>query len=546
MTNLEAALKYSERGLSIIPVGKNKRPLLKWEPFQKTKADEIQIRAWFKKWPNANIGIVTGKISGITVADADSEDAYNLLNEYLPETFSTPTAKTPKGRHVYFKYHPDFSNAVRLVSEIDVRNNGGYVVAPPSKNGQGAPYEWFQHLSFSEASPQEMPSMLMDILLQSSPNKIDSISSSIEPNRYQQPTTQNNIDNILVAGRRDNDIFHAANCLIKGGMKKELIHKYLEILAKNCSPPFPEKEILIKINSALQRSYRRDGASMAEVREWVETTTGNFSATDVLRELTITTKEEKKKIRVYLSRLVNEGILEKHGRRDGGFVRVDDEAPDMDIFNVDYREFPIKMPLELHELVVTRPKNIIVIAGEKNAGKTAFCLTTASLNANRPNLEVRYFSSEMGPHELIPRLKAFEPEVPFENWKGVNFKEKSANFHTKLLPDGLNIIDFLEITDDFYRIGTTIREIYDKLNEGVAVIAIQKDPKKERGRGAEFSAEKSRLYVTLSSNPPEGQIAKITDAKNWRNPKVNPNRKEVNFNIINGSFIRMVGRWCKV
>ena len=83
MTNLEAALKYSEHGLSIIPVGKNKRPLLKWEAFQKSRADETQIKAWFSKWPNANIGIVTGEISGITVADADSEDAFNFLNEFL-------------------------------------------------------------------------------------------------------------------------------------------------------------------------------------------------------------------------------------------------------------------------------------------------------------------------------------------------------------------------------------------------------------------------------------------------------------------------------
>jgi len=122
---LKAALYYQKMGLSVIPVSRDKRPKIKWEPFQKVKADETMIRAWFKRWPNANIGIVTGNISGVTVLDADSDDAFALLNEYLPESFSTPTVKTPKGKHLYFQFTSEFSNAVKLLSDIDIRNSGG-------------------------------------------------------------------------------------------------------------------------------------------------------------------------------------------------------------------------------------------------------------------------------------------------------------------------------------------------------------------------------------------------------------------------------------
>ena len=545
MTNLEAALKYSERGLSIIPVGKNKRPLLKWEPFQKARADEMQIKAWFKKWPNANIGIVTGEISGITVADADSDDAFNFLNEFLPDTFITPTAKTPKGKHIYFDYAKDFSNAVRLVSEIDIRNDGGYVVAPPSTNSEGVKYAWFESLGFSECMPQEMPQMLFDTLLQSftqNSNKIDSISSSIEPNRYQQPTTQNNNDNILSKGRRDNDIFHVANCLVKGGMRKELIHKYLEILANSCTPPFPEKEIPIKINSALQRSQRRDGASMAELREWVLTTNGNFLTTKAQQELHLTTKEETKKLRVYLSRLVNEGVLEKHGERDGSFRKIQNDAPRIDILNAKSEYLDVKYPLELEEYYRTMQKNIILIAGTQDVGKTAFMLNMASLNMNR-DLDIRYQTSEMGASELRSRCELFE--LPIEYWENVEFIENANNFQDYIIPDGINIIDFMEITDAFYLIGGMLSEIHNKLQKGIAVIALQKDFKNELGRGGTFSLEKPRLYVTLTANPPEGNIAKIVKCKNWANPSVNPNRKECVFKIIKGHRVEQQVRWSR-
>ena len=65
---VKAAGWYRERGFSVIPIKPNKKPYIKWERFQSEKADLDQIRSWWKKWPAANIGIVTGKISGVMVA----------------------------------------------------------------------------------------------------------------------------------------------------------------------------------------------------------------------------------------------------------------------------------------------------------------------------------------------------------------------------------------------------------------------------------------------------------------------------------------------
>ena len=86
---LNAALYYASLGWSVIPLRpKDKKPALKsWEPYQKERASEEQIRAWWKKWTRANIGIVTGTISGIIVLDVDGpEGQESIADKELPPT----------------------------------------------------------------------------------------------------------------------------------------------------------------------------------------------------------------------------------------------------------------------------------------------------------------------------------------------------------------------------------------------------------------------------------------------------------------------------
>ena len=133
---LEAALKYAELGLSIIPVSKDKIPLIDWKEFQSRKASEEEIVGWSKKFPNMNIGIVTGEISGIVAVDIEKGGD---SSGYPP----TVTAKTGgDGRHLIYK-HPghEMPNGTRVKELTDIRGDGGYIVAAPSISSKGA-YEW--------------------------------------------------------------------------------------------------------------------------------------------------------------------------------------------------------------------------------------------------------------------------------------------------------------------------------------------------------------------------------------------------------------------
>lgn len=140
---LQAALEYSRQGFSVIPVSRgDKKPLIKWQRYQHERANEEQIKQWWAKWPDANVGIVTGEISGIFVLDCDSDEGERVIQEMgsLPRT---AVAKTGKGHHYYFQ-HPGvpIRNFARKLPGLDLRGDGGYVVAPPSIHTTGVLYEW--------------------------------------------------------------------------------------------------------------------------------------------------------------------------------------------------------------------------------------------------------------------------------------------------------------------------------------------------------------------------------------------------------------------
>lgn len=142
-TNMRAAIEYAKKGMSVIPVTQDKKPLIKWKPYQKGRASEEEIRSWFKKFPSANIAIVTGEISNLLVIDCDTKEAIRQVQETIPESLTVPCETTPRGgMHFFFSHSPGFSNRAGVAEGIDIRTEGGYVVVAPSVNGNSKHWEW--------------------------------------------------------------------------------------------------------------------------------------------------------------------------------------------------------------------------------------------------------------------------------------------------------------------------------------------------------------------------------------------------------------------
>ena len=144
---LKAAIAYQKRGLSVIPVGagpKGKLPLTKWKPFQTRRATEAEIVAWWTQWPWANVAIVTGEISGVTIVDCDNAAAVALVESWLPDSFDCPIVSTPRGgRHYWFAYTPELKTNTDRVRKIDIRNDKAIALVPPSRTFYGE-YRWLR------------------------------------------------------------------------------------------------------------------------------------------------------------------------------------------------------------------------------------------------------------------------------------------------------------------------------------------------------------------------------------------------------------------
>jgi len=142
---LAYALWYAKLGFRVLPVKEQgKEPLIADWP-NKATTDEATIRGWWAKWPNANIGIATGRYGDgyFCVLDFDPRNGGGWYGEAGPETLP-PTWVVHTGgggRHYYYKT-PYPLRGRKLKDGVDLKGEGGYVVAPPSIHPEGGAYVW--------------------------------------------------------------------------------------------------------------------------------------------------------------------------------------------------------------------------------------------------------------------------------------------------------------------------------------------------------------------------------------------------------------------
>ncbi len=164
ITMLEQALYYlEERGWSVIPIGKDKKPLIKWTKYQFEKATKEEVISWFTNNPEANVGIVTGNISNLTVVDIDPR--HNGTDEDFRAIQTVKSATGGGGWHYFFKYKNGIQNHANIKEGIDIRGEGGYVIAPPSLHASGKRYEWINNPN--DTSIAELPIILEEMLVNS-------------------------------------------------------------------------------------------------------------------------------------------------------------------------------------------------------------------------------------------------------------------------------------------------------------------------------------------------------------------------------------------
>ena len=154
----KAALSYAKRGIPVFPCEPGGKRPLTYNGFWDGTTNLNRVKAWWDRWPDANVGVPTGKGSRLLVLDVDPRDggpeslaALERENGPLPETARARTGGG--GVHVFFRYPAEKevrNSAGWLGLGLDVRGEGGYVVVPPSLT-QGS-YEWIDRSRPVEAA----------------------------------------------------------------------------------------------------------------------------------------------------------------------------------------------------------------------------------------------------------------------------------------------------------------------------------------------------------------------------------------------------------
>jgi hypothetical protein len=230
---LDAALGYAELGWPIFPVkAGEKTPLISGWP-ERATCDRRQIEAWWRQWPQANIGVVTGHRSGLFVLDIDDyregcEWGRITTSYVVPET---PWQRTGGGGQQRFFRAPD---GVRLTNSagsaigagIDTRGEGGYVVLPPSRHPSGRLYTWETDLDDLPLAP--VPDWLIAKCRADGGN-------GFKP-AYVLPEA-------IPDGHRNDELYRLACSLRAKGSTTEEIYAALVVLNQRCQHPLPDREL---------------------------------------------------------------------------------------------------------------------------------------------------------------------------------------------------------------------------------------------------------------------------------------------------------------
>ena len=152
------------------------------------------------------------------------------------------------------------------------------------------------------------------------------------------------------------------------------------------------------------------------------------------------------------------------------------------------------------DAIILYPKDLIVIAGEGNSAKTSFCLNL--LINNMDTMPCYLFTNEFNDAKFIDRMEHF-------NWVNLYKEDGTPKFvvaeqtqywQDVVQPDALNVVDWIYLDDEMWKIRTMMKNIIANLNRGIAVVVIQKRSYKQIGEGGEATKDLASVYFTLRND----------------------------------------------
>lgn len=238
----KAAHYYLGRlGVSVIPLRTDKRPACEWTPYQSRLGSLEEATHWHAN----NLGLVTGRVSGIVVVDCESREDAEWFWRHRGKT--NVIVSTPRGFHLYFAWPgTTVNNGTHIDGRYDIRGDGGYVVCPPSVVN-GHEYQFVRGCHIKDA--ETLPTFQLQWRWPNGPER--------------QPKQHRRIGNAVsyirqiraVSGNGGHsDTWRAVNRLRDGGLSEaEALAALIEWNQTNCEPAWTTAELLHKVQDCYSR-----------------------------------------------------------------------------------------------------------------------------------------------------------------------------------------------------------------------------------------------------------------------------------------------------
>jgi len=237
-----AALKIAGKRKPVFPCKADKAPYYEKNVLEHggrdATTDPRKITAWWAKWPEANIGIPTGKASGLLIVDLDTYKPGAMTVAGFEEKYGTishtPTVRTGSGGLQFYFAYPDGeeirNSAGMLGPHVDVRGEGGYILAPPSVTTER--YEWV-----NKAPPAPVPPKLLEALR-------DEPRSPGKPATSRSRASTPDEGGPIPEGARDETLTRVAGRLHDGTRDLSQLEDDLQAANESrCVPPLPAPQV---------------------------------------------------------------------------------------------------------------------------------------------------------------------------------------------------------------------------------------------------------------------------------------------------------------
>ena len=247
---LDAALDYAAAGYSVIPVRSDKTPYTP-HGLKDASQDPDTIRKWWETWPDANVAIACGRVSGnLVVLDVDmkngkngrlSIDIWQSEHGDFPETVM---ARTPSGgQHYYFRVKDpsQYKNTVEAIPAVDIRGDGAYVLVYPSGITGDKMYTWARGVSCTD----------VDEVADANESVLELLRKNSRDSKQQDAAKRQRVDmHHVPEGQRNDTLFRFASKMVGSGISRDAALEGARAEVATWDNPLPDFEIVKTVDSA--------------------------------------------------------------------------------------------------------------------------------------------------------------------------------------------------------------------------------------------------------------------------------------------------------